>query len=183
VLESVVIERGYAPGSAGWPWPSPRVRAPAIRPARPPVTGTRAVKPTSPASGAVGRLPRLPPLGGGRAAVRGVRAGGKPRPVRRAGAVFGGRATANAVVTWTLVGINVAALPRRAGAGRASRTTGRCSGTRGSCPAGRSQGVAAGSVVPADHVRVPAAGPGLGGLGLLDIAFNMWALILIGPSA
>jgi len=35
-------------------------------------------------------------------------------------------------------------------------------------------------VVPADHVRVP--GTGLNGLGFIDILFNMWALIFVGPS-
>ena len=43
--------------------------------------------------------------------------------------------------------------------------------------------MAVGRVVPADHVRVPAPPPGVGGLGLLDIAFNMWALIFVGPVA
>ena len=37
-------------------------------------------------------------------------------------------------------------------------------------------------MVPADHVRVPAPGTGLGGLGFLDILFNMWALVVVGPS-
>jgi hypothetical protein len=38
-------------------------------------------------------------------------------------------------------------------------------------------------VVPADHVGVPAAPPPASrGLGFLDILFNMWALIVVGPS-
>ena len=37
-------------------------------------------------------------------------------------------------------------------------------------------------VVPADHLGVPAPGTALGGLGFLDILFNMWALVVVGPS-
>jgi Uncharacterized membrane protein (homolog of Drosophila rhomboid) len=37
-------------------------------------------------------------------------------------------------------------------------------------------------MVPADHVRVPGPGTGLNGLGFLDILFNMWALVFVGPS-
>ena len=48
--------------------------------------------------------------------------------------------------------------------------------------AARLHGVAAGRVVPADHVRVRGPGAGLSGLGFVDILFNMWALVFVGPA-
>jgi membrane associated rhomboid family serine protease len=93
--------------------------------------------------------------------------------VRRAGTVFGGRPTSSAAVTWTLVGINVlfylielvhpAIADDWALVGRL----------------GPSIGVADGQwyrLLTAEFL------PGTGLSGLLDIAFNMWALILVGPA-
>jgi membrane associated rhomboid family serine protease len=102
------------------------------------------------------------------------------RGSRQASAVFGGRAVSAARVTWTLVAVNVGlyivelAYPRLGndwsmiGLGRFY-------------PGGPLQGVAAGQ-----WYRLITSGflppPGLSGLGPLDIAFNMWALILVGPA-
>jgi membrane associated rhomboid family serine protease len=102
------------------------------------------------------------------------------RGTRQASAVFGGRAVTGAFVTWTLVAVNVLlyivelAYPRLGnewsmlGLGRFS-------------PGGPLQGVAQGQ-----WYRLITSGflppPGLSGLGPLDIAFNMWALILVGPA-
>jgi len=102
------------------------------------------------------------------------------RGVRRGGTVFGGRPTAGTAVTWTLVGINVLlyvvelAWPGLANdwamLGRAQITSG-----------GPLQGVAEGQwyrLITSAFLPPP----GFGGLGPLDILFNMWALILVGPS-
>ena len=48
-------------------------------------------------------------------------------------------------------------------------------------PGGPLQGVVAGPVVPADHVRVPAAAR-LAASARWTSSFNMWALILVGPA-
>jgi membrane associated rhomboid family serine protease len=102
------------------------------------------------------------------------------RGTRRAGAVFGGRPAAGATVTWVLVGINVLlylvelAHPALANdwamLGKAQITSG-----------GSLQGVAEGQwyrLITSAFLPPP----GLSGLGPLDIAFNMWALILVGPA-
>ncbi len=101
------------------------------------------------------------------------------RGVRRAGGAFGGRPSTSAAVTWTLVAINVVlylvelAHPSLgddwAMLGRASIN------------GGPLQGVAEGQ-----YYRLITSAflppPGLSGLGPLDILFNMWALILVGPA-
>jgi membrane associated rhomboid family serine protease len=102
------------------------------------------------------------------------------RGARSAGTVFGGRPTAAARVTWVLVGLNVLlylvelAHPSLANdwamLGRAQITSG-----------GPLQGVAEGQwyrLITSAFLPPP----GLSGLGPLDIAFNMWALILVGPA-
>jgi len=100
------------------------------------------------------------------------------RPART---VFGGRPAAGAVVTWTLVAINVAVflftwvhpgivtdlemfgyLPSGSGA-----------------PA---HGVAAGEWYRLITSAFLAPATGLNGLGFLDLLFNMWALIFVGPA-
>jgi membrane associated rhomboid family serine protease len=100
------------------------------------------------------------------------------RGVRRAGAVFGGRATANAVVTWALVGINIALyIVELARPGIANYWA--MLGQARILPGGPIAGVAQGQwyrLITAEFLPPP------GGGGTLDIAFNMWALILIGPA-
>jgi len=102
------------------------------------------------------------------------------RGARRAGTVFGGRPAAGAAVTWALVGINVLlylvelAHPNIANdwamLGRAEIV-----------PGGPLQGVSQGQWYRLlTSAFLPP--PGLSGLGPLDIAFNMWALILVGPA-
>jgi membrane associated rhomboid family serine protease len=101
------------------------------------------------------------------------------RDVRQAQTTFGGRPAAGAVVTWTLVAINVVmflvtlARPNvvndldMLGHGRFSA-------------GGPVEGVAAGQwyrLLTSAFVA-----PGLGGLGFMDILFNMWALVFVGPS-
>jgi membrane associated rhomboid family serine protease len=104
----------------------------------------------------------------------GNRGGRQPRTV------FGGRAAANALVTWTLVGLNVAfyltewIYPRIVSdlsmIGNAALTTG-----------GPLVGVADGQwyrLISNAFLHEP----GLSGFGPAHIIFNMWALIFVGPA-
>jgi len=105
-------------------------------------------------------------------------AGGSTRQPTTA---FGGRLVANAVVTWTLVGLNVLLFfvelvqPSLANdwglLGYARFDTG-----------GPLQGIAAGQWYRLVTSAFLPPATGLGGLGFLDILFNMWALVVVGPS-
>ena len=113
----------------------------------------------------------------GQQCVECVRGAGQRQP-RTA---FGGRVVTNAVVTWTLVGINVAlflvelAKPSLAYdwglLGYAQINSG-----------GPLQGIAAGQWYRLITSAFLPPATGLGGLGFLDILFNMWALVVVGPS-
>jgi membrane associated rhomboid family serine protease len=97
---------------------------------------------------------------------------------RRPTTVFGGRPTRNAVVTYTLIGLNVLLFivehfkPDIANdwalLGYAPYTNG-----------GPVQGIAAGQWY---RLITSAFLPPTGSLGFLDILFNMWALFVVGPS-
>jgi membrane associated rhomboid family serine protease len=103
------------------------------------------------------------------------------RSTRRASTVFGGRAVTGAVVTWTLVAINAAVflvawvrpgiVNDLAMLGYAPYTTG-----------GPPHGVAAGESYRLITSAFVVPGAGLNGLGFVDILFNMWALVLVGPA-
>ena len=101
------------------------------------------------------------------------------RSTRQARTTFGGRPAAGAVVTWTLVAINVAVYLVawvRPGIVNDLEMLGYAPYTNG----GPVHGVAAGEwyrLITSAFVV-----PGAGGLGLLDILFNMWALVFVGPS-
>ncbi len=110
----------------------------------------------------------------GQQCVECVRGGGPGgRPARPARTVFGGRPARTATVTWTLLGLNVLlylvelAHPSLAEdwwmIGYAGPPL---------------QGVAAGQWY---RLLTSAFLPGTGSLGILDIAFNMWALWIVGP--
>jgi len=103
------------------------------------------------------------------------------RSTRQARTAFGGRPAAGAVVTWTLVAINVAvfliAWARPAIVNDLSML-GYASYTAGGPP----HGVAAGEWYRLITSAFVAPGAGLSGLGFLDILFNMWALIFVGPA-
>jgi membrane associated rhomboid family serine protease len=96
--------------------------------------------------------------------------------VRQAAGRFGGAVTTRARVTWGLVGLNLVlylvllAHPSLASdwwmLGRASFN-------------GKPAGVATGQWY---RLITSAFLPGTGGLGVLDIAFNMWALLVVGPA-
>jgi membrane associated rhomboid family serine protease len=103
------------------------------------------------------------------------------RSTRQARTTFGGRPVTGAVVTWTLVAINVAVflvawvrpaiINDLAMLGYSPYTAG-----------GPQHGVAAGEWYRLITSAFVVPGAGLSGLGLLDILFNMWALIFVGPA-
>jgi membrane associated rhomboid family serine protease len=100
------------------------------------------------------------------------------RSTRQARTTFGGRPAAGAVVTWTLVAINVAVFLVtwvRPGIVTDLEMIGYAPYTQG----GALHGVAAGEWYRL--ITSAFLAPGLGGLGLMDIVFNMWALIFVGP--
>jgi membrane associated rhomboid family serine protease len=92
---------------------------------------------------------------------------------------FGGRAVAGATVTWTLVGINVLLFLVELGYPNLANDWGMLGfATMG----GPMQGVAAGQWYRLITSAFLPPATGLGGLGFLDILFNMWALIVVGPA-
>ena len=101
-------------------------------------------------------------------------AGQTSRPART---VFGGRPSRGAVVTWTILGVNVLLyLIELAHTSLASDWW--MLGYAQYYPGGPPQGVAAGQWY---RLITSAFLPGTGSLGILDIAFNMWALYIVGP--
>jgi membrane associated rhomboid family serine protease len=100
------------------------------------------------------------------------------RGTRQAAGVFGGRVTSNAAVTWTLVGINVLLYVVELAHSNLGNDWAMLGGA---ISGGRVIGVAGGQwyrLITAAFLPPP----GLGGLGPLDIVFNMWALIFVGPA-
>jgi membrane associated rhomboid family serine protease len=107
--------------------------------------------------------------------------GTEARSTRQARTTFGGRPATGAVVTWTLVAINVAiflvtwvrpsVVTNLEMLGYAQYTLG-----------GPFHGVAAGEWYRLITSAFLAPATGLGGLGFVDILFNMWALIFVGPA-
>jgi len=100
------------------------------------------------------------------------------RATRQVRTVFGGRPVAGAVVTWTLVAINVAVYLVtwvRPGIVNDLEMLGYASYQTG----GAVHGVAAGEWY---RLITSAFLAGPSGLGFADILFNMWALIFVGPA-
>jgi membrane associated rhomboid family serine protease len=96
---------------------------------------------------------------------------------RRAKTVFGGRPVRTAVVTFTLMGLNILLyLVELAHPSLAQDWW--MLGYASYYPGGPPQGVAAGQWY---RLISSAFLPGTGSLGILDIAFNMWALYIVGP--
>jgi membrane associated rhomboid family serine protease len=107
--------------------------------------------------------------------------GAGARSTRQATTAFGGRPAASAVVTWTLVAINVAVFLVtwvRPSIVNNLELLGRASYTYGGAP----HGVAAGEWYRLITSAFLAPATGLSGLGFMDILFNMWALVFVGPS-
>jgi membrane associated rhomboid family serine protease len=105
-------------------------------------------------------------------------AGGSTRPARTA---FGGRLVSNAVVTWTLVGLNVLLYFVELARPGLANDWGLIGYARFTAN-GPLQGIAAGQWYRLITSAFLPPATGLGGLGFLDILFNMWALVVVGPS-
>jgi membrane associated rhomboid family serine protease len=102
---------------------------------------------------------------------------GAARTSRPARTVFGGRPSRGAAVTWTIIGVNVLLyLIELAHTSLASDWW--MLGYAQYYQGGPLQGVAAGQWY---RLISSAFLPGTGSLGILDIAFNMWALYVVGP--
>jgi membrane associated rhomboid family serine protease len=100
------------------------------------------------------------------------------RSTRQARTTFGGRPVTGAVVTWTLVAINVAVF-LVAWARPAIITD---LAMLGYSPYPPHHGVAAGEWYRLITSAFVVPGAGLSGLGFVDILFNMWALVFVGPA-
>jgi len=115
----------------------------------------------------------------GQQCVECIREGG--RSTRAAKTAFGGRPAAGAPVTWTLVAINVAifliSMAKPSLVDDLSMV-----GYGVFLPGFHLQGVAAGQWYRLLTSAFTAPGTGFGGLGFMDILFNMWALIYLGPA-
>ncbi len=106
---------------------------------------------------------------------------GAGQGTRQARTAFGGRPVATARVTWALVGINVLLFLVELGMPSLANDW----GLLGYAPfsaGGPVQGIAAGQWYRLITSAFLPPATGLGGLGFLDILFNMWALIVVGPS-
>jgi membrane associated rhomboid family serine protease len=102
---------------------------------------------------------------------------GQNRGVRQAVGRFGGSVTASARVTWVLVGINLLLYVVLLAHASLANDWSMLGAARD--PNGQLVGVAFGQYY---RLITSAFLPGTGGLGILDIAFNMWALIIVGPA-
>jgi membrane associated rhomboid family serine protease len=101
---------------------------------------------------------------------------------RAATAVFGGRPSRTAIVTWSLVAINLIAFLAEIARPGLLYDWGML-GLPAIAPGNALQpGVVNGQWYRLITSAFTAPGTTLSGLGLLDIAFNMWALIVVGPS-
>ncbi len=117
----------------------------------------------------------LRPAAVGHQCVDCIRSGGKQ--VRQPRGRFGGTITSAARVTWALVGLNLALYVVLLA--HPSLATDWSMLALARAPSGQVVGVAAGQWY---RLLTSAFLPGTGGLGILDIAFNMWALIIVGPA-
>ena len=99
---------------------------------------------------------------------------------RAARTVFGGRPSRSATVTWTLIAINVLVFLAEVARPSLLYDLGMISSPVGT-PVGVQSGVAGGQWYRLITSAFTAPGTSIGGLGLLDIAFNLWALFVLGP--
>jgi membrane associated rhomboid family serine protease len=99
------------------------------------------------------------------------------RGVRQATGRFGGAVTGQARVTWSLIGINILLYLVQLAHPSLADDWFMLGGAF--TPNGHFIGVAAGQWY---RMVTSAFLPGTGGLGILDIAFNMWALLVVGPA-
>ena len=100
------------------------------------------------------------------------------RSTRQPRTTFGGRPVTGAVVTWTLVAINVAVFLVAWARPAIINDLAMLGYTAGGPP----HGVAAGEWYRLITSAFVVPGAGLSGLGFVDILFNMWALVFVGPT-
>ena len=105
---------------------------------------------------------------------------GAGRTTRQAKTAFGGRPAATTAVTWTLVAVNVVIFLVEVAKPNLLYEWGML-GVPALTPAGPQAGVAGGDWYRLLTSAFTAPGTSFGGLGFLDIAVNMWALIVVGP--
>jgi membrane associated rhomboid family serine protease len=105
---------------------------------------------------------------------------GAGRGTRSARTVFGGRHMSTPVVTWTILGINVLVFLIEMAKPVVLYAWGML-GVTALSPYGVQSGVAGGQWYRLLTSAFTAPGTSLGGLGLLDIALNMWVLFVVGP--
>ena len=102
------------------------------------------------------------------------------RTTRRPTTVFGGRPARTAVVTWTLIAVNVLLFLVELAKPSIANDWGLLGyATIGSGPM---QGIAAGQWYRLILSAFLPPATGLGGLGFFDILFNLWALFAVGPA-
>lgn len=101
---------------------------------------------------------------------------GTPRPAT----VFGGRPTASARVTWAIMALNVIVFLAEVAKPSLLDDLSMISANVMS-PSGPLTGVAGGAWYRLITSAFTAPGTSLSGLGILDIALNMWCLYIIGP--
>ena len=99
------------------------------------------------------------------------------RGVRQATGRFGGAVTAQAKVTWTLIGLNIALYLVQLAHPNLATDWEMLGGAE--TRSGQIIGVASGQWY---RMITAAFLPGTGNLGILDILFNMWALLIVGPA-
>jgi membrane associated rhomboid family serine protease len=107
--------------------------------------------------------------------VRGGRTGS-----RQARTVFGGRPAASSAVTWAIMAVNVVVFLAEVVKPSLLYDLSMLS-TSVLSPAGPLTGVAGGAWYRLITSAFTAPGASFGGLGLLDLALNMWCLYIIGP--
>jgi membrane associated rhomboid family serine protease len=105
---------------------------------------------------------------------------GAGQTTRRPTTVFGGRPTRSASVTYTLIALNVLLFLVELAKPNIANDWGLLGYARFST--GPVQGIAAGQWYRLITSAFLPPATGLGGLGFLDILFNMWALYVVGPS-
>jgi membrane associated rhomboid family serine protease len=103
------------------------------------------------------------------------------KTTRRPTTVFGGRPARTATVTWTLIGLNVLLFLIELARPNIANDWGLLGDATFSAN-GPLQGIAAGQWYRLITSAFLPPATGLGGLGFLDIAFNLWALYAVGPS-
>jgi membrane associated rhomboid family serine protease len=118
----------------------------------------------------------------GQQCVECVSGAGRTGPAaRRPTTVFGGRPTRSAVVTYTLIALNVLLFLVELAKPNIANDWGLI-GYASFAQGGPLQGIAAGQWYRLITSAFLPPATGLGGLGFLDILFNMWALYVVGPS-